>query len=275
LGEFFDDDRDEETLDSTFYNELFGYNIQGNGRWISLPLKKKKKKGAAGNAAKKKKLAAAAKLAEEQRAAREGSQNPSEDGQQDEMDQDVDSDAEAENGIAEDSAPKPWELAQLEKEQIRIDQEEDDPDDPEKSIPSSRYNAMLAVQKNTLYIYGGILERGDTEFTLDDFFSLQLDKLDKFVCLQECKIDETEWKGSDSEDDSTEEDSDSDSHHENSEEEENSDEEENILANNQVLDDDVTMADLKLSDAEQAAIDAAKAQAEVSFPYWIHSSDRS
>ena len=33
-----------------------------------------------------------------------------------------------------------------------IDEEEDDPDDPLKTVPLTRYNAMLAILKNTLYM---------------------------------------------------------------------------------------------------------------------------
>ena len=83
-----------------------------------------------------------------------------------------------------------------------------DPDDPTLTIPRERYNAMLAVLRNTLYMsvfhfrtsvlvqgindlsrYGGILEIGPKEFTLDDFYSLSLDKLDRYVCVKPCEID--------------------------------------------------------------------------------------
>ena len=36
-------------------------------------------------------------------------------------------------------------------------EEEDDPDDPEKTVPFARYNAMLAIQRNTLYMCGPFL----------------------------------------------------------------------------------------------------------------------
>ena len=32
--------------------------------------------------------------------------------------------------------------------------------------------------------YGGIFELGTCEYTLDDFYALQLDKLERFVCLE-------------------------------------------------------------------------------------------
>ncbi|KAH8115505.1 hypothetical protein DFH11DRAFT_1725742 [Phellopilus nigrolimitatus] len=55
-----------------------------------------------------------------------------------------------------------------------------DPDDPILTVPRARYNAMLAVLRNTLYIYAGILEFDPREYTLDDFYALPLDKLDQF-----------------------------------------------------------------------------------------------
>ena len=66
---------------------------------------------------------------------------------------------------------------------------------------------MLTVLRNTLYMYvfssrnqlasvdqlphgryGGIYERGSREYTLDDFYSIQLDKLDKCTCLKESAV---------------------------------------------------------------------------------------
>lgn len=67
---------------------------------------------------------------------------------------------------------------------------------------------MLAVQRNTLYLYGGIHETAEREYTLDDFYVLQLDKLERWICMRECKIEGLEWNESDEEDES---DSDSDS----------------------------------------------------------------
>jgi hypothetical protein len=81
-----------------------------------------------------------------------------------------------------------------------------DPEDPLLSAPIPRYNAMLAVLRNTLYMhvvvnshsdqsganfvasYGGIFERGSREFTLDDFYILALDKMDRYVCLKKSDV---------------------------------------------------------------------------------------
>lgn len=64
---------------------------------------------------------------------------------------------------------------------------------------------MLAVLRNALYMwlnlcplvqtvlkfmtsYGGILERGAREYTLDDFHVLALDRLDRYTCLREAGV---------------------------------------------------------------------------------------
>lgn len=136
FGGVTDEDSDEETLQSVFWNDLNGYQFAGNGKWVSMMLKAPKKRGG-----KKKK----------------------------EVPRDDD----------EDEAER---AAVLEPEL------EPDPGDPLLSTPMPRYNAMLAVLRNTLYIYGGIFERGPREYTLDDFYALALDKMDRYGCLKKSDI---------------------------------------------------------------------------------------
>jgi hypothetical protein len=45
FGGVTDEDTSEETLESVFHNDLYGYHTVGNGRWVSMALKKPKKKG--------------------------------------------------------------------------------------------------------------------------------------------------------------------------------------------------------------------------------------
>ncbi|KAF8817002.1 hypothetical protein BYT27DRAFT_6955219 [Phlegmacium glaucopus] len=71
-----------------------------------------------------------------------------------------------------------------------------------------RYNAMLAVLRNTLYIYGGIYERGPREYTLHDFYALQLDKMDKYICLKLSQIGDVENSSDEDEDDDSDDDDD-------------------------------------------------------------------
>lgn len=56
--------------------------------------------------------------------------------------------------------------------------------------------------------YGGIFERVSREYTLDDFHSLQLDKLDRYVCLKasDVVIPDGEEESSDEDDDEDDED---------------------------------------------------------------------
>ncbi|KAF7322962.1 Galactose oxidase [Mycena chlorophos] len=152
FGGVTDEDRDEETLESVFWNDLNGYQIAGKGKFVSLTLKRPKGKS-------KKKVVA----------------------------KDDDEDGEVE-------AP------------------EVDPDDPIWTTPLPRYNAMLSVLRNTLYIYGGIYERGKREYTMDDFYSIQLDKLERYTCLKKSEIiiAEQDEESSEDEDGSDEDDSDDD-----------------------------------------------------------------
>ncbi len=120
-------------------------------------------------------------------------------------------------------------------------EDEIDPDDPMLTLPLPRYNAMLAVLRNTLYMcvpsfhvpplssgrstrthadvdecehsYGGIFEKGSREYTLDDFYTLPLDKLDRYVCLKQSEIviDDKDEESSDDDEDDDGEDEDDDS----------------------------------------------------------------
>lgn len=175
FGGVTDDDRDEESLESVFWNDLYGYQLVGNGRWQSMILKKPKKAGRGG----KRKATAA---------------------QQEEP----------EVSDGNDNAVKTQEVKNTENPEF-------DPDDPILTAPIPRYNAMLAVLKNTLYIYGGIFERGSREYTLDDFYAIQLDKLERYTCLKHSGIvipAEGDESSSDEDDEGIESDEDGDSDNE-------------------------------------------------------------
>ncbi|KAG2117421.1 galactose oxidase [Suillus cothurnatus] len=175
FGGVTDDDRDEESLESVFWNDLYGYQLVGNGRWQSMTLKKLKKAGRGG-----KRKAAAVQQGEH------------------------------EVSDGDDNAVKTQEAKITEEPEI-------DPDDPILTAPIPRYNAMLAVLKNTLYIYGGIFERGSREYTLDDFYSIQLDKLERYTCLKHSGIvipAEGDESSSDEDDEGAESDEDGDSDNE-------------------------------------------------------------
>jgi hypothetical protein len=52
---------------------------------------------------------------------------------------------------------------------------------------------MLAITNNTLFMFGGSFEVNNREVTLNDLYSLNLNKMDTFVCLRPSDV--LDWKG--------------------------------------------------------------------------------
>ncbi|CAA7268695.1 unnamed protein product [Cyclocybe aegerita] len=184
FGGVTDEDTSEEGLESVFWNDLYGYQLTGKGRWNSLALKKPKaKSGKKGN---KKKQQEKEKWENADRS-------------------DDDNDGNEDGGKATVEKHTSPVTPQTNSNNV-------DTDDAILTTPLPRYNAMLAVLRNTLYIYGGIYERGSREYTMDDFYSLQLDKLDRYVCLKksEVVIPEGEIESSSDEEEDDDDDSDED-----------------------------------------------------------------
>ena len=75
--------------------------------------------------------------------------------------------------------------------------EEKTDDAPAKEMPVTlepphpRFNASIAVQNDVLYIYGGTFEKGDREFTFDDLYAINLEKLDG--CKRIFSIEHEDW----------------------------------------------------------------------------------
>ncbi|CAH1179032.1 unnamed protein product [Phaedon cochleariae] len=83
--------------------------------------------------------------------------------------------------------------------------------------PSPRMNCGLAIKHGILYLYGGMFEDGDKQFTFSDMYSLDLKKLDEWKTVIADDTSALEWLGSESE--SGEDSEESDSDEEDSEEE--------------------------------------------------------
>ncbi|PPQ95943.1 hypothetical protein CVT26_016109 [Gymnopilus dilepis] len=207
FGGVTDEDTSEEGLESVFHNDLYGYQLTGKGKWMSLTLKKPKAKGSAKRGLKKKQQKAGDKFEDDER----GSD-----------DEDGDADVGHEQGGTTGTnafyeAPKAPSLSST----TAIGSS--DLDDPLLTTPLPRYNTMLAVLRNTLYIYGGIYERGSREYTLDDFYSLQLDKMDRYVCLKKSDVvipeGDAESSSDEDDDDGSDEDEDTDEDEEREDEE--------------------------------------------------------
>ncbi|KAL1213800.1 Dynein alpha chain, flagellar outer arm [Cardamine amara subsp. amara] len=107
--------------------------------------------------------------------------------------------------------------------------------DPQVSIseevvkPCGRINSCMVVGKDTLYIYGGMMEIKDKEITLDDLYSLNLSKLDEWKCI--IPATETEWvEVSEDEEGDEDEDEDGSDDEGNSEESDDEDDDEEVEA---------------------------------------------
>ncbi|KAK4877400.1 hypothetical protein RN001_009906 [Aquatica leii] len=72
--------------------------------------------------------------------------------------------------------------------------------------PTPRMNCGLVVKHGVLYLFGGMVEDGDKQITMSDFYSLDLRKLDEWRVLVEDE-EVKEWLASESEESSDEDES--------------------------------------------------------------------
>jgi hypothetical protein len=190
FGGVHDVEESEEGIDSEFFNQLFAYNIDRN-RFFPLTLRRARTGAKKPNAADKGGRRGRGKADEEELlrnlAIIEGKGNA------DEV-----ADADAAVATPNDS-----------------DSDKEDASKVEKPIlwefPHPRFNAQLAVQDDTCFIYGGTYEKGDREFTFDELWSLDLGKMDGVKEIFKREIgdwqdDESEDEDDDEEDDEEEDD---------------------------------------------------------------------
>ncbi|KAF5335725.1 hypothetical protein D9611_009622 [Ephemerocybe angulata] len=196
FGGVTDEEDGEEGLKSVFWGDMYGYQLSGKGRWVSFTIKVPKKGG--GKAKKKAQPQRGRDIGDEEEELDEWSAAYREKKKAEE----------AEGGLGKDAKTEAVSGGK-EMDGAKATDVNEEEEDPLKTVPMARYNAMLAVLKNTLYIYGGIFERGSKEYTLDDFYSVQLDKMERFICLKKASVVVPEGEGeSSSEDDSEEGDDD-------------------------------------------------------------------
>lgn len=74
--------------------------------------------------------------------------------------------------------------------------------------PHARFNTMLAVVKNNLWLYGGILEIEAQDYTLGDLWTIQLDKMNGWTCMLQGDLPVAQTVDSSDESASKDEDSD-------------------------------------------------------------------
>ncbi|KAK5102631.1 Kelch repeat-containing protein 3 [Lithohypha guttulata] len=150
FGGVHDKEDTEESIDSEFFRELFVYNIDRN-RMFPVTLRRPR--------------ASAKVKAAAQRVRNRGKAD------EEELLKNLAA-LETKGKIGEDD------------DEMIVDKQEDEEDIDKKQyplkfeFPHPRFNALLAVQEDTLFLYGGTFERKDVEVTFSDLYAIDLNKLD-------------------------------------------------------------------------------------------------
>uniref|UniRef100_A0A672L393 Kelch domain containing 4 n=1 Tax=Sinocyclocheilus grahami TaxID=75366 RepID=A0A672L393_SINGR len=177
------DEEDEESLEGDFFNDLYFYDINKN-RWFPAQLK--------GNKSEKKK----------RRRGKKGEQMNETEGEKEEAQgpTEIIKEIVAEDGTVM-TIKEVIPAAQAEEDSEEEEEEEEVDEDEEEEAaamaplvePCPRSSAMATVKHGKLYLYGGMFEVGDRQFTLCDLYSLDLHKIDKWDVLVEMDPKTQEW----------------------------------------------------------------------------------
>ncbi|XP_061825877.1 kelch domain-containing protein 4 [Nerophis lumbriciformis] len=175
------DEEEEETLEGDFYNDLYLYDMVKN-RWYPGQCKgnkiekKKRRRG--------KKDEADGEVADQVTEERHF-QGPTE----------VIKEIVTEDGTVmtiKEVIPGAQDVEEDENEQEEEEEEEDDT----VSVlvePCPRSSAMATVRQGKLFLYGGMFEVGNRQFTLNDLYCLDLHKMDHWDVLVEMDPKTQEW----------------------------------------------------------------------------------
>lgn len=180
FGGVSDIQEDEESIESVCHSDMFQLNVDSN-KWYPFTLKKQKLKQS------KKQIARAESDSDEEWAKFE---------RQDELPCE----------LVTPAVEVPSTEA-IEPTMVALD------------APCARFNTMMTVTKNTLYLFGGILEQKDREITLNDLWSLNLDKLNEWNLIIPDNHLTSEWFDESSDDDDSDDDEDEECSNDDGEEE--------------------------------------------------------
>lgn len=201
FGGVYDFDESEENLDSQFFNSLQSYQTETN-RWYNLTLKPRKKK----------------------------KQDQVKEKTRDEDLEDILNEILAKAKLNDDDEDdQKEELSQFERLRQLEEREEEESKKVDfpvvNQLPHARFNATTCVVDDSIYIFGGVFERGDQEFNLDSMYAIDLNKLDGVKVLWEDLSElEKQYVDSDDEDDEDDDDEDDDDEEDEAEAEDDDDE---------------------------------------------------
>jgi len=94
-----------------------------------------------------------------------------------------------------------FEEKELSSKVLKVDPETKTLKPSASSEPLPRIKAMLFLSGHTLYLYGGLVEVGDREVTLDDMWCIDLKKKRAWECLYEGTMHQQVWRGGEDDDD--------------------------------------------------------------------------
>ncbi|XP_050167672.1 kelch domain-containing protein 4 isoform X3 [Myiozetetes cayanensis] len=188
------DEEEEESLEGDFFNDIYFYDM-GKNRWFPAQLK--------GPKSEKRKRRRGKQAESEAAGDEEGEQRPPQGPLE------IVKEVVAEDGTVmtiKQVISGPAE----EKERSESEEEEEEEEGGalgQQVEPCPRSNAMVAVKHGVLYVYGGMFEVGDRQFTLSDLHSIDLHKMGEWKVLVEMDPKAQEWleeSESDEEDDDVE-----------------------------------------------------------------------
>lgn len=206
FGGVYDYDESEEQIESQFYNSLQSYQTETN-RWYNLTLKPRKKKK------------------------QEQVKEKTRDEDLEEILNSILAKAKLNDDAQDDLEGDNQEVSQLERLRQLEEREEEESKKIDfpivNQLPHPRFNAATCVVDDSLYILGGVFERGEQEFNLDSMYSIDLNKVDGVKVLWEDLSElEKEYVDSDEEDDDDEDDDDDDDEEEKAQDDDDEEEEE-------------------------------------------------
>ncbi|GMJ00093.1 hypothetical protein like AT5G50310 [Hibiscus trionum] len=207
-----------DVMMSLFLNELYGFQLD-NHRWYPLELRKEKSTKVKSKKDSTQEPAEASDMGDKDQISEYDEEAGDEGNNIDEMSGNMVANMTIDDDRSNKSASKP----QQSKSKTIVNYQ--DSVSPEVVKPCGRINACMVVGKDTLYIYGGMMEVKDQEITLDDLYSLNLSKLDEWKCI--IPASESEWvEASEDEDDDDEDEDDSEDEGESGSDGEETEEEE-------------------------------------------------
>ncbi|XP_047097881.1 kelch domain-containing protein 4 [Schistocerca piceifrons] len=207
-----DTEETEEELAGTFYNDLHAIDLEKMS-WRKVTLCKKDMTTSKRRRKKEKDVAGGDEVESEGESAEEMDVSPTETEVNEECT------TVADDGVFKVTIGKPVPSVHSTTEETIVNE-------TNTFFPSPRINCGLAIKRSVLYLYGGMVEDGDKEFTLSDFYTLDLHKLDEWKTLITSDLATQEWIASDSESDESDDDEEEDEDEDEDEGEDEDDEEE-------------------------------------------------